>query len=175
MKKSIKLSAILLSVLGMGLFQNANAQTADDSQAWRLGVSVNPGVATKDPYGFVIGGDIRLQKDFVGPLSWTLGTGFTHFGLKDDFKDLPGVESYNVIPVKTGIKAYVSPHFYVGGEVGAGFATSGGAGTSFVWSPSIGYSFNNGLDLGVKYEDYTKYSNTKQVALRVAYGFNLSK
>lgn len=177
MKKTVKLLTAL-SFVGL-LFSNietkAQSATPPDSQDWRLGVSVNPGVATKDPYGFVIGGDLRLQKDFVGPLSLTLTTGFTHFSVKDEFKNTPADMSYNVIPAKAGLKAYVSPHFYVGGEVGAGFATSNDMGTSFVWSPTIGYSFNNGLDLGVKYEDYTKFDNTKQVALRIAYGFNLSR
>lgn len=174
MKTSIKATAFLLLSLGIAS-STVNAQTVDDSQAWRIGISAQPGVATKDPYGFVIGGDVKLQKDFKGPLSWTLAAGYTHFDVKSDFENIAGVNSYGVIPVKTGLKAYVSPHFYVSGEVGAGFGTTSGAETSFVWSPSIGYSFNNGIDLGVKYEDYTKYSNTKQVALRIAYGFNLSK
>ncbi len=175
MKRTVKLLTGL-SLMGL-LFVNSEtkAQTANDSEAWRLGVSVNPGIATKDPYGFVIGGDLRLQKDFVGPLSLTLTTGFTHFSVKDEFKNTLADVPYNVIPAKAGLKAYISPHFYVGGEVGAGFATSNDMGTSFVWSPNLGYSFNNGIDIGVKYEDYTKFDNTKQVALRVAYGFNLSK
>lgn len=168
MKTTIKIVTVAIA-----LFFITAESKAQDSQAWRLGLSVNPGVATKDPYGFVLGGDVRLQKDFVGPVSATLTTGFTHFFVKDDFKNV--YDPYNVVPLKAGIKAFLSQNFYVAGEVGAGFGTDKGAGTSFVWSPSIGWAFSNGLDVGVKYEDYTKSDYTKQVALRVAYGFNLSK
>lgn len=169
MKKTIKL---LTAVTAIALFFITTETKAQDSQAWRLGVGINGGVATDDPYGFVLGGDVKLQKDFAGPVSATLTTGYTHFFVKDDFDGYP---AYNVIPLKAGIKAFLSKNFYLGGELGAGFSTDEGVGTSFVWSPAIGWAFTNGLDIGVKYEDYTKYDNTKQVALRIAYGFNLSK
>lgn len=172
MKKNIKL---LTAISAIALFFFTTETKAQDSQAWRLGISVNPGVATKDPYGFVLGGDLRLQKDFAGPLSGTLTSGFTHFFVKDEFKDTPADNPYNVIPLKAGIKGFLTRNFYLAGEVGAGFGTDSGTGTSFVWSPSLGWAFSNGLDVGVKYEDYTKYDQTKQVALRIAYGFNLSK
>ncbi|PRY48586.1 hypothetical protein B0I27_11445 [Arcticibacter pallidicorallinus] len=169
MKKSFKLFTAAAFALGTLLFStNSNAQ---DSEAWRLGVGLNAGVATDDPYGLVLGGDLKLQKDFVGPVSATLTTGYTNFFAKDDFN---GVSDLGIIPLKAGVKVFVTPNFYVGGEVGAGFGTNDGAETSFVWAPAIGWGFGNGLDLGVRYEDYTKY-NTSQVALRVAYGFNLSK
>ncbi|MGV3704028.1 MAG: hypothetical protein ACO1NU_01510 [Arcticibacter sp.] len=171
MKKSFKLFTAAAFALGALLFTTDTK--AQDSQAWRLGVGVNAGVATDDPYGLVLGGDLKLQKDFVGPVSATLTTGYTNFFAKDDFDQV--VDDYGVIPLKAGVKVFVTPNFYVGGEIGAGFGTNKGAETSFVWAPAIGWGFANGLDLGVRYEDYTKYSSTKQVALRVAYGFNLSK
>lgn len=167
-------SKLLTAVSAIALLFFTTSIKAQDSKNWRLGLSLNPGVATKDPYGFVLGGDLRLQKDFAGPISGTLTTGFTHFFVKDDFKDTPADQPYNVIPLKAGIKAFLNKNFYLQGEAGAGFSTDDGMGTSFVWSPAIGWAFNNGLDVGVKYEDYTKYDATKQVALRIAYGFNLS-
>lgn len=169
MKKSFKLFTAAAFALGALLFStDSNAQ---DSQAWRLGVGVSAGAATDDPYGLVLGGDLKLQKDFVGPVSATLTTGYTNFFAKDD----SGRSDLGVVPVKAGIKVFLTPNFYAGGEVGAGFGTNDGAGSSFVWAPAIGWGFGNGLDLGIRYEDYTKFDNAKQVALRVAYGFNLSK
>lgn len=170
MKMQFKLLTAAFAIAALLLTTDTMAQ---DSQAWRLGVGANVGVATDDPYGLVVGGDLKLQKDFVGPISGTLTTGYTNFFVKDDFDGV--FSDYGVIPVKVGIKYFVTPNFYLGGEVGAGFGTSDGAETSFVWSPAIGWGFANGLDVGLRYEDYTKYDATKQVALRLAYGFNLSK
>lgn len=173
MKTTIKL---LTSACAIALMLITTQTKAQDSKAWRLGLSANPGVAIDDDaYGFVLGGDVRLQKDFTGPLSGMLTTGFTHFFLKDEYKDIPGAEGYNVIPVKAGLKGFLTRNFYLAGELGAGFSTNKGAETSFVWSPSLGWAFSNGLDVGVKYEDFTKTNYPQQIALRIAYGFNLSK
>jgi len=170
MKTSFKLFTAAFALAALVFSTETKAQ---DSQAWRLGVGINPGVALDDPYGFVLGGDLKLQKDFVGPVSLTLSTGYTNFFVKDDFK--PVADDLGIIPLKAGVKVFVTPNFYVGGEVGAGFGTNDGAETSFVWAPAIGWGFGNGLDLGLRYEDFTKYNNASQVALRIAYGFNLSK
>ncbi|WP_449440518.1 hypothetical protein [Pedobacter steynii] len=60
------------------------------------------------------------------------------------------------------------------GELGAAFGVTNGSGTSFLYSPALGYSWSNGLDLGVKYEGLSKGGgNLGQVALRIAYGFKL--
>ncbi|WP_374164896.1 hypothetical protein [Arcticibacter sp. MXS-1] len=171
MKKTIKLLTVASAI---ALFFVTSESKAQDSKAWRLGVAVSPGVSTDDPFGFVLGGEAKLQKDFAGPLSGTLSAGYTNFFLKDKF-DLPGNKDYGVIPVKAGLKGFLTKNFYLSGEVGAGFGTNEGAKTSFVWSPSIGWAFRNGLDVGVKYEDYAKDGYPQQVALRLAYGFNLSK
>lgn len=70
------------------------------------------------------------------------------------------------------------------GEVGTAFGVSKDSKTTFLYSPSIGYAWGDGLDIGVKYEnagngDALRYlgghSHTGQLALRIAYGFNLGK
>lgn len=172
MKKSFKLLTAAAFALST-LFFTTDTK-AQDSQAWRLGVGLNAGASTDDNYGFVLGGDLKLQKDFVGPVSATLSAGYTNFFVKDDLERL-GADDYGVVPVKAGIKVFLTPNFYASGEVGAGFETTGAKETSFVWSPSIGWGFGNGLDIGIKYEDYAKDFRPQQVALRVAYGFNLSR
>lgn len=172
MKKSFKL--FTAAALAFGALFFTTDTKAQDSQAWRLGVGLNAGASTDDNYGFVLGGDLKLQKDFVGPVSATLSAGYTNFFVKDELADM-GASDYGVIPVKAGIKVFLTPNFYAGGEVGAGFETNGPKETSFVWSPTIGWGFGNGLDVGIRYEDYTKDFRPNQVALRLAYGFNLSK
>jgi hypothetical protein len=150
----------------------AYAQTPD---SWHIGFGIDAGVSTTDAFKYALGGDIRVQKDFNQHISGTLTTGFSHFF--DKYRTVPIGQPggpYNVIPVKLGIKYFVADNLYLGGEAGAGFAFEQW-GTSFLWSPSVGLAFKNGLDLSLKYEDYTKDRATKNIALRLAYGFGARK
>lgn len=161
MKKTMR--SLFALVIVCFLAVAANAQ----SNPWRLGIGLDGGIGLKDPNPFVLGGDLRLQKGLGNSVSAIITTGYTHFFDKDNYG------SYNVIPLKGGIKVFPARNVYFNVEAGAGFGTDKGAGTSFVWSPAVGYAFGSGWDVSVKYEDFTKYEYTKQVALRLAYGFKL--
>jgi hypothetical protein len=77
--------------------------------SWRIGFGINAGVATSDAFKYALGGDIRVQKNFNERLSGTLTTGFTHFFEKDHFASYNQYGSpYNVIPVKLGLKYFVT-------------------------------------------------------------------
>ena len=179
MKRSTNFVATAVAAVAMFIGVNsASAQTNErpDSQAWRLGVGVSAGLPTNDAYHLAVGGDVRLQKDFFSNISGTLSAGYTNFSLKDDLKVPGGPTSVGYIPVKAGIKIFPTERFYISGEVGAGFGTDKGQGTALVYAPGIGLGFNNGLDVGVRYEGFTQNNtNLDQVALRLAYGFNLSR
>lgn len=152
------------------LVPTANAQA--QSGGWRIGFGIDPGVPTSKAFKNALGGDIRIQKQFSERIAGTLTAGFTHYFEKDHYADFTQYSSpFNVIPVKAGIKVFVADNLYVGGEAGAGFGMEEW-GTSFLWSPSLGLAFKNGIDLSLKYEDYTRNSATKNVALRLAYGIN---
>ncbi|MDL2143097.1 hypothetical protein QQY79_11250 [Flavobacterium tructae] len=154
-------------------FLYANTTFAQDStiknynQGFRLGFGLNGGIPTDNDYKWSLGGDVRLQYDLSKKTSLTLTTGFTNLFMKNDTKDL------GFIPAKAGFKAFIwEDQFYVLGEVGAGFAvTNGYDDTTFLWAPGIGYA-NKYIDISVRYEDYNKFK-TNQVALRLAYGFDL--
>ncbi|WP_276088365.1 outer membrane beta-barrel protein [Pedobacter sp. JY14-1] len=169
MKKSTKLIASAAAAVALFFSTNANAQSTD-SKALRLGVGVNAGVPTTDGYSFVIGGDLRLQKDFSSNVSGLLSAGYNNWSVKDEF----GGGSYGMIPVKAGAKVFLAESVYLSGELGAGFGTKSGSKTAFLWAPGVGYGFDNGLDIGLRYEG-AEFSGGSlgQVALRVAYGFRL--
>jgi hypothetical protein len=178
MKKTTTIVATAVAAVAMFIGVNASAQTNErpDSQAWRLGVGVSAGLPTNDNYNIAVGGDLRLQKDFFSNISGTLTAGYTNFSVKDDAKAALGFNSVGYIPVKAGIKIFPTERFYISGEVGAGFGTDEGQGTALVYAPGIGLGFNNGIDLGLRYEGFAQNdTNLGQVALRLAYGFNLSK
>ena len=173
MKKSIKFIASAAAAVAL-VFINSetNAQTtepAGDSRATRLGIGFSVGAPTTDGYDLGLGGDVRLQKDFSGNVSGIISAGYTNFSFD-------GEESGSIgfIPVKAGLKVFPLAKFYISGELGAGFGTDDGQKTAFIWSPGIGYGFNNGLDLGARFEEFSRDGGkVAQVALRIAYGFRL--
>ncbi|KLT68567.1 MULTISPECIES: hypothetical protein [Flavobacterium] len=177
MKKSENLKMLCVAVMA---FLFANTTFAQETEAvknegeiktykpgFRLGFGLNGGLPTDNAYDWSLGGDVRLQYDLSKRTSLTLTTGFTNLFIGDDVKDL------GFIPAKAGFKAFIwEDQFYVLGEVGAGFAvTNGYNDTTFLWAPGIGYA-NKYIDISVRYEDYNKFK-TNQVALRLAYGFDL--
>ena len=168
--------AVITILIGAG---NANAQireTKGDSKDVRLGAGFNAGLPLDDNYRIALGGDLRLQKDFFSNISATLSAGYTHFSYTDELQTLTGKNGIGYIPVKAGIKIFPVEHLYISGEVGAAFGAEKNQGTALVYAPGVGFGFNNGLDLGLRYEGFAKDGNNLgQVALRLAYGFNLSK
>ena len=178
MKKSTKFLASAVAAVAMFIgASDANAQTTvndGDSKALRLGVGLSVGIPTNDAYNLALGGDVRLQKDFFSNISGTLSAGYTNFSIKNDVALPNGDKGIGFIPVKVGIKIFPVSRFYISGEVGAGFGTDKGQGTALVYAPGIGVGTNTGIDLGLRYEGFA-YNNTNlnQVALRIAYGFEL--
>ena len=180
MKKSTKLIASAVAAVTMFIGVNtASAQTSTeraDSQDWRLGVGVSAGLPTNDDFNIALGGDLRLQKDFFSNISGTLSAGYTNFSVKDEAKASLPYDSRGYIPVKAGIKIFPTQRFYISGEVGAGFGTDKGQGTALVYAPGIGIGTNTGIEIGLRYEGFAQDGdNLGQVALRLAYGFNLSR
>lgn len=174
MIKSTKLIASAVAAFAIFIGVNtASAQTSDqpDSKAWRLGAGVSVGLPTDNNYDIALGGDLRLQKDFFSNISGTLSAGYTNFSTKAEDSG-----SIGYIPVKAGIKIFPIPRFYISGEVGAAFGTDENQETALVYAPGIGVGTNTGIDLGLRYEGFAQNGNNLgQVALRVAYGFKLSK
>jgi len=179
MKNSTKYLASAVAAVAIFFSTNASAQ--------KLGIGANIGIPTSSHYSIATGLDVRGQFDLTKQLSVPVGVGYTHFFAKNATYD-PGtgavkVPDYGYIPVKTGLKYFFDPSgsgIYAMGEAGAAFGVSKNSKTTFLYSPTIGYSFSSGLDLGLKYEnagkgDALRYlgNNIGQIALRIAYGFKL--
>ncbi len=167
-----KIALSLTFVAAVLCAPRAFAQTSDgDSRNFRLGIGGSIGAVTNDGYSVALGADLKVQKDFTSNISGTLSGGYTNFSF-----DGKNTGSIGFIPLKAGVKIFPREFFYVTGEVGAGFGTDEGQKTAFVWAPGVGMGLNNGIDLGLRYEGFSRSGSTlSQVALRVAYGFNLSR
>lgn len=175
MKKSTKFLATAVAAVAIFFSSNVSAQ--------KLGFGANVGIPTSSLYGLSLGGDVRVQFDVTKQLSVPIASGYTHFFAKDN-NLLPTGEKlpdYAYVPVKTGLKYFFDPTgsgIYAMGEVGAAFGVSKSSRTTFLYAPTLGYSWSNGLDLGLKYENTGKGveglgNNTGQIALRIAYGLKL--
>jgi hypothetical protein len=169
MKTTTKFLASAVAAAAIFFTTNVNAQS-------NLGIGVNIGAPTESKYSFGIGADIRYQINTSKQLSIPITTGYSHFLGKEL---VTGVQQpdYGYIPVKAGLKYFFNPTgsgLYGLAEAGAAFGVTEDSGTSFVYSPAVGYAWSNGLDLGVKYEGMARtLNNTDHVALRIAYGFKL--
>lgn len=177
MKTTTKFFASAVAAVAMFVSGNASAQ--------KLGIGANLGIPTNSAYSFAAGIDVRMQFDVTKQLSVPVATGYNHFFAKDNYKGFNDLPNYGYIPVKTGLKFFFDPNgsgVYAMGEVGAAFGVTDQAKTTFLYAPTLGYSFSNGLDIGLKYENAGKgdairliddKNHTGQVALRIAYGFKL--
>jgi len=183
MKPTQKIKILFVFAVSTLFASNVQAQekteTPNYDQGFRLGVGLNAGYATQDPYKLALGADARLQYDLSKRYSLTLTTGFSNLFVSEaDGSDL------GFIPAKAGFKAFVwNDQFYVMGEAGAAFAvTNGNNQTSFLLSPSIGYATKY-IDVSVHYEHYSDFAKLNnngtvgkgvgQVGVRLAYGFKL--
>ncbi|MET1054752.1 MAG: hypothetical protein ABWY16_05535 [Pedobacter sp.] len=181
MKKSTKLFASAVAAVAIFFSTNVSAQ--------KIGIGANLGIPTDDAYSFAAGLDVRVQFNVTKQLSVPVATGYTNFFAKDRTYFNGGVTldvpDYGYIPLKTGLKYFLDESgsgIYAMGEVGAAFGVTDNAKTTFLYAPTLGYSWSNGLDLGLKYENAGKgdalrliddKNRTGQIALRIAYGFKL--
>lgn len=170
MKKSTKILAFAVAAIVVFTTSNAIAQTR------KLGIGLNLGVPTNDAYNLAVGGDLRYQIDATKQLSVPITVGYTHFRGKEIGNTGVNYTDRAYIPLKVGAKYFFDTSgagAYGLGEIGAGFGTKSGSGTAFVFSPAIGYSWSNGLDLAAKYEGYSNNGTAGYAGIRLAYGFKL--
>ena len=179
MKNSTKWITSAFAAVAILFASNVNAQTTNPGDVWHLGVGVEGAIPTGNLNGFSsfsLGGTARLQYDTKSNISFMLTSGYYNVFAKSY---TIGTTTYKpdalgIVPVKAGIKVFATDKIYFSGELGAGFETNYGKNTKFIASPGIGYANAGGLDIGLRYENFSGQSdNYGMAALRVAYGFKL--
>jgi len=175
MKKITKLVAAALGALAIFFTTSVKAQTAAQPSAWGFGIGLEAGIPTgnaTDISNFEIGGTARLEYNANKMIAIMLTSGYYDMIGKaaPNGVDFP---SLGMVPVKVGVKIYVSPGFYIDGEAGAGFDTSYENHTKLIFSPGIGYA-GKSWDAGLRYENYSGNNNSfGLVGLRLAYDFGM--
>lgn len=172
MKKLLKLTAAAMLMYSSSL----QAQTAYPLQ---ISFGISNGIPTENQFGYSLGADIKLQKGISKDLAVTFSAGFNHYfetekGETSVLPPYPVYAPFNSIPIKAGLRVFAGKNLYLAGEAGIGLFLEGGK-PCFIWSPSVGVAFSNGLDLSIKYEAFNQYKGDNQVALRIAYGLDIKK
>jgi len=168
MKQTFKILTIT-TVLFLSVITLSNAQTK--TEPFRLGLGLNLGGATTDGYNVTLGGDLKLQKDITKVISASLATGYTNFFPN---KNNGFTQNYGFVPLKAGIKYFPVSGVYFGGELGAAFGVEKNSGTSFLYAPAVGITFNKNYDFSARYEALNQNGGTlSHIALRLAYAFTL--
>ncbi|RYY35626.1 MAG: hypothetical protein EOP46_09375 [Sphingobacteriaceae bacterium] len=167
---------ILLALVILG--STAFAASAQTTEAGKFSIGVEAGLPlgdAADVYSFGIGGSLKYELPVTEQFAVSLSAGYTNFMYKSEIKDLIDKSGEGFIPVKAGAKYYFSGTFTEGffgeAQLGATFGTADGAGTAFTYAPGVGYSFNNGLEAGVRYEAWSNDGTFNQLGLRLAYRF----
>jgi hypothetical protein len=124
-----------------------------------------------DGYSTVLGGSVKLELPTSSRTYFTLSAGYSAFLLKSEFKGIGIPSSSGFVPIKAGLKYYSEGNFFIEGQLGIVFSTESGGGHAFIYSPGIGYSFNNGFEAGVRYEAWVNDGTVGQMSLRLAYRF----
>lgn len=182
--------------------ENGNFEIPNRSSDLFFGVAAITGWGLNSPPTYVLGGEFFLQKDFGGSISGTLSGGYVHHAFDHNWRKSISIHDagyteeyrmsgYEAIPLKAGIRKYTGEKLFFGFEVGVSLGlnqpgilkttdingtverTLYRADNSFVYAVSAEYSFDNGFETGVKFENYTNFRHIRQLNLRVAYKLKL--
>jgi len=161
----------LLGIATISCFAQTTS-TADRQSKFSIGVDVGrPMGSASDVYNFGIGGSLKYDALLSNDLFATLSAGYESLLVKNSLQTSVGKVNSGFIPLKAGLKYYFSEGFFGEGQLGAALPTSSGGSASFLYSPGVGYTFDGGLETGLRYEAWSKNGTIGQIALREAYGF----
>ncbi|HEY2580675.1 MAG TPA: hypothetical protein VGI43_02660 [Mucilaginibacter sp.] len=150
----------------------------------------NAGVGGSLKYEYRLGSlPFSGKPGFLNNLFFSLESGYEAFDVKKELQNAYVPSTYGYVPVKFGLKYYAVKGLYAEWQSGICFFTQHGGGHSFDFSPGIGYSFKQGFEIGLRYEQWTqkpekhitgdygqsgpfaKESNFQQLQLRIAERF----
>jgi opacity protein-like surface antigen len=125
---------------------------------------------------FGVGPSILFQSPINTNLNFTVNVGYLRFNGDPVFANVKYREGF--IPIKVGLRYYLSEYIYGSAEGGVSIssANGSGSGTSFAYSPTLGVEFpvsaKGTIDAGIRYEGWTRSNGTRSfIGLRAGYNF----
>jgi hypothetical protein len=170
MKKLILSAAVILFATAACVAQKEN------SFKFSVGAELLfPTGALSNSQSFGIGGTGMIEIPLQDKLQGVAYSGILLFKGKSagNGYNNPGL---TIIPLRVGVKYFLTGSVYGGLQAGIGFFSGYGTGSAFSYSPQIGYEFktNSGksIDAAFKYDAYSKSGGTlSAIGFRLAYIF----
>jgi hypothetical protein len=167
MKKLILSAAVILFMSAICIAQKDNS--------FKISVGPEFALTTGDfsnSHSFGFGGSAQIEIPVQDKLQGVAYGGIVFYNGKSN-----GVGSKNkgvtIIPVRVGVKYFLTPGIYGGLQAGLGFLGNAATGTAFSYSPQIGYEFktNNGkaIDATLKYDAYSKNGTLSSFGFRIGF------
>jgi hypothetical protein len=136
-------------------------------------VGLDLAIPTNSIYNIGFGGSGKAEVPIAGPVSLTVTAGYTSLYFK---KSLIGStqsqDPSGFVPLKAGIKYYISEGFYLEGEAGTAMETNYNKNKLFAFAIGPGFLLPinkySAIDLGFRYENWGS-GRIRQTGIRVAY------
>lgn len=165
-------------IVAAGILFTANtfAQKSIPSPSLSLGVEAGLPLGDFNKTRNVgVGGSLKFAFPVASDMDLTLSGGYMTFSGKKAI--LGNYSTINMIPVKAGVRYRFPSGFYLEPQLGYTNVKAKGAEDgygAFTYAANAGFLVNNKLDIGARYEAFSKNENTTAFAgLRLAYNFSL--
>jgi hypothetical protein len=172
MKKILFALAVLGGTALSSIAQTASTSSSPKTEGGKFSIGLEGGLPVGDVsngFNAVVGGSLKYEFPTATNTYFTISGGYSAFLTKAVLKNLGAQSSVGFVPLKAGIKGYVSDGVFLEGQLGVVFSTENNGGHAFVYSPGLGYTFSGGFEAGVRYEGWANNGTVSQVALRLAY------
>jgi hypothetical protein len=123
-----------------------------------------------------VGPSLLFQNPINNNLYFTVNVAYLRFNGDPIFADIKYREGF--VPIKAGLRYFVSEYIYGSAEAGASISTANGngSGIAFAYAPTLGVEFpvsNKGsIDAGIRYEGWSRSNGTRSfIGIRAGYNF----
>lgn len=173
-------------------FKHAAKLNLIEAEGWSLGGRIEVGLGTTYRTRGLRSLHIFTERELGRQLEATLSAGLMVASPPDPahlsgFETLTG-NTFIMMPLKAGVKGYITKRLFFGGEIGLAIPLSGSPLTyatpesfwsyeysprSFLYALSVGYMFAASVEANIKFEDYVKYYDITNLSLGISYRFKL--
>lgn len=172
------MTKILILTLGFTLMAIFGFAQTDNRGKTRYSIGPEVGIPignSGDFYNTIFGGSVKAERAVGRSLVGTFSVGYSQLSPKDEFV-ADGARAMGMIPLKAGLRYFVTPYLYGVAEVGVALGTRRGSQSSLVYAPGLGVSVpiseKYAIDAGARFEGWTQNGfSTEQVGLRLALKF----
>lgn len=171
-------------MLSAGTWFSGFAQSTQKDSKFNFGLEADlPAGKTSSSYNAGVGSSLKYEYRADTNFYFTISAGYSRFQLTDaaiQAQQQAGSSrsSFGFLPIKIGGKFFISKGFFGEIQLGNTFAVNAdrldsAAASALTFSPGVGYVFDNGLELGARYEGWFTSNLFSQYSLRLAYRFKL--